>query len=811
MRLLVLALLGAAGLSVASGCATSRPATRAAAPDAAPDAPPRKTVAEATSAAARLDGLFPVYRDTTTGGLQMYIRTDQLGQDFIYVTHVADGAPVGGHFRGQYRDNRVVTFRRYFDRVEVVAENTSFYFDPESEIARAATANISPAILAVQKVVAEDSAGVLVDADPLFLTEALALVKPPAAPGRPPTAFALGTLSPEKTKVTTVRSYPENTDVVVQYVYDNPAPLNAGGPDVTDARSVSVLVQHSLVAMPAAPFEPLADDPRVGYFTQRVTDLTTESPTPYRDLVNRWRLVKRDSSAAVSEPAEPIVFWIENTTPARYRDTIRRATLAWNEAFEAAGFSNAVEVREQPDDADWDAGDLRYNVLRWTSSPNPPFGGYGPSYVNPRTGQILGADIMLEFMTIGRARFQAQVLAGADEAEAERAVEEFLYYLVLHEVGHTLGLNHNMRASTALSREAVHDRALTERVGLLGSVMDYPAVNVAPPGRAQGQYYATRPGPYDVWAVQFAYGALSPAERQALLARSTEPALAFGNDADDMRSPGKAVDPRVMVNDLSSDAIGYAEDRMALVRARLAGLAGGYAARPGRSYDELRDAFGLLVGQVAQSAAVFSRYVGGVYVDRAFVGQAGADRPYRPVPEAEQRRALRALTDHVFAPDAFDMPEELLAALQPQRRGFDFFATSEDPKVHAQVLAIHRATLDHLLHPATLQRITDSRLYGNTYALAEVMDDLTAALFEADARGPVNTFRQNLQTEYVTRLAAVVENEPARYDAVAQAAAVRSLRAVERQLGQRRGANAETEAHAELLRLLIERALDTRE
>ena len=141
-----------------------------------------------------------------------------------------------------------------------------------------------------------------------------------------------------------------------------------------------------------------ADDFRVGYFGQRVTNLTDTSVTPYDDVINRWRLEKQDPEAAISDPVEPITWWIENTTPVELRDTIRDAALTWNQAFEAAGISNAIEVKVQPDDADWDAGDIRYNVLRWTSSPTPPFGGYGPSFTNPRTGEIIGADIMLEYV-----------------------------------------------------------------------------------------------------------------------------------------------------------------------------------------------------------------------------------------------------------------------------------------------------------------------------------------------------------------------------------------------------------------------------
>ena len=165
--------------------------------------------------------------------------------------------------------------------------------------------------------------------------------------------------------------------------------------------------------MPDNDFSPRFDDPRVGYFTEQVTDLTSISVTPYRDLINRWYLVKQNPDAAMSDPVEPITFWIENTTPMELRETIRDAALAWNHAFEAAGFSNAIRVEVQPDDAEWDAGDIRYNVLRWTSSPNPPFGGYGPSFVNPRTGQIIGADIMLEFVFVTNRLFQDRVFETA--------------------------------------------------------------------------------------------------------------------------------------------------------------------------------------------------------------------------------------------------------------------------------------------------------------------------------------------------------------------------------------------------------------
>ena len=807
-------------------------------------------------------GLFTLYQDTTLGGAHLAVRPEQVGREYIYHTHIADGVVAAGAYRGQFRGQRIVSVRRHFNRIELLVENTGFWFDSTSALARAASANISPAVLASLPIVALDTATgtMLVRADELFLGEQLSQIKPSPDPNtKPGTRFALGDLSREKTKYLALRSYPENTDVIVEYVYDNPRPVAVtpaarGGSEVTDARYVSVRMQHSLIAIPENDYQPRYDDPRVGFFTERVNDMTSPRAANWRDPINRWHLVKKDPAAPLSEPVEPIVWWIENTTPVEFRETIRQAVLAWNVAFEAAGFRNAVVVEIQPDDADWDAGDIRYNVLRWTSSPQPPFGGYGPSFVNPRTGQILGADIMLEYAFVtnrlrqdrlfdiaalgGRADdgaeplesaeacsltdhlhrsslfgLQALQTAGASETQIREYIESSLYYLALHEVGHTLGLSHNMKASQMLTPEETADRAIAAQRGLTGSVMDYPAANIARPGASQGLYFTTRPGPYDLWAIEFGYAPGLPdsaAEARrlaALLARSTEPALAFGNDADDMRSPGRAIDPRVMVNDLSSDPLAYSEGRFELIARTMGELRTRYAV-PGESWHELRGAYLILTGEHANAAAVVSRYVGGVYVDRGFVGQPGATQPFRPVPLADQKRAMRILDAHVFGVDAFGAPDSLLAWLQPQRRGFAHSSATEDPKVHARILNIQGAVLDHLLHRATLARMTDARQYGNEYAVATMMADLTRSIFAADLRGDVNTVRQNLQLEYVNRLAAMLEGDEAdRYDYVARSAALAELTRIRGMLRGRPRASAETAAHSRHVLFVVDRAL----
>jgi hypothetical protein len=814
-----------------------------------------KTIAELTEKSDRLEGLFTLFRDTETGEVNMLINEDQLDKEFIYFAHIANGVLDAGYFKGAYGPSFIFTIERRFDKLEFVRKNTSYYFDPDNAISRAAEANISPAVLAVEKILSEDdeSGDILIKADKLFLSEAFTQVSPSPNPDADPKKdFAVGKLDEEKSKILNVRSYPKNTEVEVEYVFHNPTPTVGGSEAVTDARNISVRALHSLIAVPDNDYRPRFADPRIGSFNQQVTDLTSTEAAPYRDMINRWNLVKKDPDAAVSEPVEPITWWIENTTPVEWRQLIMDAALEWNKAFEKAGFRNAMVVKIQPDDADWDAGDIRYNVLRWTSSPNPPFGGYGPSFADPRTGQLIGADVMLEYsfltrVTLARKLIQGEALdqpveingqfgqhvctlgnalamngtfaqlaadvAGMSPGVEQQLTRDEMHYLILHELGHTLGMNHNMKATQLLSPDEAFDKDAVANGILAGSVMDYPAINFAPSEDEQTLFYTVTPGPYDDWYIEYAYSpglddpAAEAARLDAIASWSAEPELAFGNDADDMRSPGKALDPRVNIYDMSSDAVTYAARQMDLMHDTLDRMAD-WSPDQGKSYQEIVDGTEIMMRLWSRHAAVVSRYIGGVYVDRAMVGQAGAGDPFRPVEESKQKQAMQVLNDHLFAPDAFEVPDALWRKTAPQRRGFEHFDSTEDPKIHDAVLAMQKGALDQLLHPVVLKRITDTQLYGNGYALSEMMGDLTDAIFEEDARDDVNGFRQNLQMEYVNRLAGMVKGDGRKaYDTPAQSLALYQLNEIQDLLEGRRGGNTATRAHTQNLLLTIERAL----
>lgn len=815
------------------------------------DAP--KKIAEITKKSMKIDGLFPIYQDSASGSLKMVINKNQLNKEYIYFSQIVDGVVEAGSFRGAYQNSKVLKIVKYFNKIEIVTQNTAFYFDPNNEISKSAEANTSESVLTSLKIEAEDEEKglYLIDADALFLKETFSQIKPANHPKQLPTAFTLGTLDKEKSKINDIRNYPENTDLAVTYVYSKESVLNRGSNAVTDARNVSIKVFHSIIKMPENDYEPLIDDPRVGYFTSQVNDMTSESVTPYRDLVHRWNLKKKDPNLELSEPVEPIVWWMENTTPENIRPIIKAAGEQWNLAFEKAGFKNAIVIKQQPDSADWNAGDIRYNVLRWTSSPMPPFGGYGPSFVNPRTGQILGADIMFEYVALtnnlrteklfektllneqktdletlftndqhfcNAAEF-AQInnmfggialqALGGTKMDESKMINEFLYYLVLHEMGHTLGLNHNMKSSQLHGIKDIHNKEITSKVGLIGSVMDYPSVNISSDREKQGQYWTTRPGPYDIWAIQFAYQPRkTSAETEALLAKSTDPQLVFGNDADDMRAPGKAIDPRVNVGDLTSDAIEYSIDRIKFSKeVAKEVLAKNKTENIGESHHNIRTSYWVLMRQHAGAATTVSRYIGGVYVDRAFIGQKGATKPFTPVELEKQKLAIAVLSEYVFAPNAFDAPDELYNYLQMQRRGFGFFANPEDPKIHSTVLDIQKSILNHILHPNTLERISDTELYGNKYVLGDVMTDINDAIFKVDIAGNVNTFRQNLQLTYTKMLIKmVVDSTAGKYMPNVKSIAIYNLSVIKK-MATNAGGDVSSKAHKTHLVTLITNAL----
>ena len=622
----------------------------------------RELISEFVEEFITYEGLLKSYQDPENGNTYLELSDEDISKEFIYFAHIINGTVEAGLFKGSHIDQAVIKFEKQFNSLNLVRVNTEYYFDPDSELSRQSQSNISDSVIENFEITHknENENTYLIDITKLLKSDNLTKLKSEPRDYESD-SFGVGSLSRSKTAISKIYNYPNNTDFEVDYVFSNPASYES-------LRNTSVKLRYTFLEMPQDNgFEIRFEDPRIGYFTDRVTDLSSTEITPYRDLVQKWNLQKQNPDAAKSKPIKPIKFWLENTTPNELRPLIKNAVLAWNIAFEKAGFIDAIEVDVQPDDADWDAGDIRYNVLRWTSSPNPPFGGYGPSFSNPRTGEILSADIMLEWIFLtNRMRYEDIFLSSEVSSErcnfstlrneqrifgnlvansmnfsledTDKLFEEELTMLILHEVGHTLGLNHNMGATTLHNNKDVHNPEITYKEGLSASVMDYHAINIAPPGVEQGQFSDIKPGLYDQWAIEFAYTPnLSEEEIQKILNRSQEKGHFFGNDADDMRSPGRGIDPRVNIGDMSDDPVEYAIGRYKLVQEIMPDIVEKIKSKSD-TWESVYQSYFILMRQIMTSMDVVSRQIGGVYVTRYPSNTKSAKKPYEAVPYRTQKK-----------------------------------------------------------------------------------------------------------------------------------------------------------------------------
>lgn len=779
-------------------------------------------------------GLIDVYRNDDNGKVYFLIKKNQLEKEFIYFAHILDGIVEAGTWRGNYLDNGIIKFKKYFDQIRIDRVNTAYVFDETSPLSKSKNANISNSLIDSLKIekTSESEDKFLIDVTSLLLSESLSKITIAQKKEEPKDSFRIGSISRSKSSINQVLNFPENTDFEINFVFSNPSnkPI-----EDQDSRNNSISLRFSFINYPENSFETRIEDQRIGFFSERKTNLSSTDITPYEDLINKWHLEKKDKDKEKSFPVKPITFWIENTTPYELRPIIKKAVLAWNIAFEEAGFLNAIEVKIQPDDADWEAGDIRFNVLRWTSSPNPPFGGYGPSFTNPKTGEILGADIMLEWIYLtNRVRYSeifenqdnhkhdfclnslikqenrlfgklATEALGLNENEISRLYEEDLYQLILHEVGHTLGLNHNFAASTLHNNSDIHNPEKTYKEGLSSSVMDYHALNIAPLGVKQGQYADMKPGKYDVLAIKYAYTPeLSKNDLDKMLEKYSSNEYLFGNDADDMRSPGKGIDPRINTGDMTNDPVGYARDRIILSQNLIPKLYDTLKTKSD-SWESIYQGYRILLRQIHTSAEIISRQVGGIYTNRGFMSDKQMN-PYEVVPYKIQKESVNILSEYYFNSDKFILPPNIASKLQRERRGFDFYGKTEDPKIHKMILKGQKKVLKHFTNSRVLKRLTDSSLYGNEYLPNELLKDLTSSIFKESRSRKLNGIDQNLQNYFLKRLILIFRS--GNFDSPSIAASLASLERIKAYTISPSYDEA-TENHKKLIRLKIENLLKT--
>jgi len=515
-------------------------------------------------------------------------------------------------------------------------------------------------------------------------------------------------------------------------------------------------MHQSMVLLPQEPMRPRHADPRVGFFTvDRINYGLDELEAAPQTFIRRWRLEPSDPVAyargATVDPVRPIVYYLDPATPERWRPFVRRGIEDWQAAFETAGFSNAIIARDPPspaEDPDWDPEDVRHSVVRWAASETR--NAQGPSVSDPRSGEIIESDIVWYHNHLRSYRNRLMLETGAANPSArtldmtDELMGEAMRQVIAHEVGHALGLPHNMISSSAYPVDSLRSASFARRMGVAPSVMDYARQNyIAQPGDGlRGADFIRQIGPYDHYAINWGYRVLPDAatpedERPTLnrwiLERAHDPVYRF------LPQGLGAMDPRAQTEDLGNDPVlasTYGIENLKQVTPRLIE----WTATAGEDYGHLAELYGELLGQWSRYVGHVANVVGGMTVDLKSTDQDGA--VYDGVPRSRQERALDFLAEQVFAAPLWLNDAEIIERIGLQDGGF------------ASLSRRQAGVLNTLLQPARLARMVEIEVSQpeDAYPLGVYLADLEATLWsELAAGGAVDPYRRALQRAYLER------------------------------------------------------------